>query len=1121
MIASQLWDSEINRKRTELLNPTEAAWIERTEDLVLLAASVFERFQVCNERRQFGKWYFWSHNHYPLFHDMKQIKKEIKAHLNEKSLVDICGTLERSRAHIQSLQDRLKSTSVKKQDCATAALISSILKKENKNRHSVDGMEEKIQLFELQLSLLLAFLGDLKGLDFQSEKEKAWVEEAGEIIEEAQRTERHKLMEDINDGFLELLNRKERYCLKFNGRYPSKSVTRSPHQEEIQISNRRLFSHVKDKKENWFHQMQKCLSGEYHQVERLYDQLEKMDRLFETANTIEGVENSRTAWLDQMNETATKAVHTIEAYIQTEEEEEERKGKGTNILNNLFGNIISEKTQAAKLSEENERMSKVIYVLERSINLYRIEIRKESTSVVGLEEDIHGLISRLTTDGNLIVPIVGMRGIGKTTLANKVFNHEAILSHFGSRHWVSLPPKSCGNTLPNDDEKLVLGALETLEEQYGRSWVEKIRHFLGEEKNLLVLDNISTKEVWDTLKVAFPEVTNESKIMLTTRHKSVASHADQSSTQHLLRLRTKEESWKLFTQMVHLPPEIPPESEKIIKAKVLERCGGLPLAIFRLGYHLVGKHVTEENFSGEHESESIKNYKEPWIDAVANEELPDQLMKCLAYIIRLFPGDYQIPARRVVASWVAEELVEESAEDSPECVAEKCLADLKDRYIIRVLERKPDGKIKTFCLTNALRDDWLQNGSSDQRLADKFDRGTETFEIIHGKRTDSSDDLQKYKDLSAYLSFDPREGNKPGEDIENFLRRGIATGCFRLLKVLDLERVFRPILPKSIGNLNDLKYLGLRWTYLEAIPSSIGNLTNLQTLDVKHTCIRKLPASIWKLQKLRHLYLNQSYRSKFVQPSDAALKNLQTLWGVFVGEDSPLNNGLNRLTNLRKLKLAFQLELSRQRVLADWISGLKHLQSLRLRSIGEMGEPLDLHLVPLSHLKNLSSLYLFGRLENPSIMENLPQSLTEVTLSASQLSDNSMSKLRELLELRSLCLYSGSYKEKTMVCSVNHFPQLLVLKLWKLESLEELQVEAGAMPKLKELDIRFHNNTGKEVGNLGRHCLPSQDHSRELVASSSWNVTQAFTHSSVDLALDESKRELLEDGYVNLLFGSS
>ena len=89
-------------------------------------------------------------------------------------------------------------------------------------------------------------------------------------------------------------------------------------------------------------------------------------------------------------------------------------------------------------------MSKVIYVLERSINLYGIEIRKETTSVVGLEEDIHGLISRLKTDEKPIVCIVGMRGVGKTTLAEEVYNHEAIKNFFNKKIRTNFAPNIFG-----------------------------------------------------------------------------------------------------------------------------------------------------------------------------------------------------------------------------------------------------------------------------------------------------------------------------------------------------------------------------------------------------------------------------------------------------------------------------------------------------------------------------------------------------------------------------------------------------------------------------------------------------------------------------------------------------
>jgi hypothetical protein len=200
-----------------------------------------------------------------------------------------------------------------------------------------------------------------------------------------------------------------------------------------------------------------------------------------------------------------------------------------------------------------------------------------------------------------------------------------------------------------------------------------------------------------------------------------------------------------------------------------------------------------------------------------------------------------------------------------------------------------------------------------------------------------------------------------------------------------------------------------------------------------------------------------------VLPSGTTLKNLQTLWGVFVDEDSPLKNGLDSLTNLRKLNLAFQLKLSQQTALAEWILQLNQLQSLRLRSIDEMGEPLELQLKPLSSLKNLSSLYLFGKLNDPSIMNQLPQSLTDLTLSASQISDDPMPKLGELPKLRSLCLYSGSYNGTNMVCSEG-FPILRVLKLWNLDTLKSWDVHESAMKNLRELEIRSCNNLKSATG---------------------------------------------------------
>uniref|UniRef100_A0A2N9J6B9 Uncharacterized protein n=1 Tax=Fagus sylvatica TaxID=28930 RepID=A0A2N9J6B9_FAGSY len=593
------------------------------------------------------------------------------------------------------------------------------------------------------------------------------------------------------------------------------------------------------------------------------------------------------------------------------------------------------------------------------------------------------------------------------------------------------------------------------------------------------LDNISTKAVWDTLKEAFLESTNESRILLTTRYKSVAanSHADQSSSCHQLHLRTKDESWDLFEQMVHFPAESEQPSREVAKkfkalvSKVVGRCGGLPFSILRVGYLMSGKEVTVEELS--RVLEHITHNQTPWFETldINEKDLPLHLTQCLSYF-GLFPRDFEIPARRLLALWVAEGLAQPiggEEEESLESVAKKYLSQLIDRNLVQVVERKLNGDVKTCGFPSALRELWLRrhnrttptsflSSSLDNRLAYYFDENDASGSRNHGSSIHSPHILRSCRNPRSFLFFDTREGNKPGQDIGNFLHRGIASGHPLQLQVLDLERVFRPQLPKNIGKLIQLTYLGLRWTYLEDIPESIGNLLNLLTLDVEHTYIRTLPGSIWKLQKLRHLYMNEIYRSKIVhQPRWNFLRSLQTLRGAFVDKDSPLKDGLGNLSNLRKLALAIQLDLSQQNALAENIVKLTHLESLKLKSIDEMGRPQELKVKSLSTLKNISSLYLFGKLQHPFIIidiNGLPQNLTDLTLSASKLSDDPIPKLEKLQKLKSLCLYCDSYTGKKMVWSKEGFPQLLVLKFWMLQELEDWDVKEQAMPNLKQLEIR-------------------------------------------------------------------
>nr|POE90715.1 putative disease resistance rpp13-like protein 3 [Quercus suber] len=461
------------------------------------------------------------------------------------------------------------------------------------------------------------------------------------------------------------------------------------------------------------------------------------------------------------------------------------------------------------------------------------------------------------------------------------------------------------------------------------------------------------------------------------------------------------------------------DNVKKLAKEIVGRCVGLPLQILHFGYLMSGKDANDPKLLEwlQHIYPDLKqwlaylkigssNFLEDWLlsKGIYFEDWHENLRKIYAFF-NLFLRDYEIPTRRLVALSVAEELEEEGRDKnkSPKPVAMDYLSILIGLNLIRAVEMNINGKVTKCRLPNALRDHKFfqstisdenlavsqKNKIKDEHLADHCDRSSNSFNDIHSHCINSPNFQKRYKDLVSYLSFDTGEGYKPGEDIKNFLQKGIANGCFRSLKVLDLEHVFRPQLP-SIGQLVQLMYLGLRWTCLEEIPSSVGNLLNLQTLDVKHTyCYKE--------------WAEQAYKTRTGIPPRVA--RTEKCIGQ-MGERSDIPQ-------------IFEIEI-----------------------VGEKGEALDLYLENISELNNLSSLYLFGKLEDQSIKSLFTNTdyfcLSDLTLSASGLKEDPMPTLGSLPKLKSLSnFHLGSFKGKEMVCLGKGFPELLVLKLWKLLSLED------------------------------------------------------------------------------------
>jgi disease resistance protein RPM1 len=216
----------------------------------------------------------------------------------------------------------------------------------------------------------------------------------------------------------------------------------------------------------------------------------------------------------------------------------------------------------------------------------RMERRRpdvEKDNVVGFDEAAATLIDRLTaeTEGLQVISIIGMGGLGKTTLANKVFNDPIVSDKFSTLAWIyvsqSYTMKDLLLSILKDVTQVtqVAGDMSNMGED---ELAEEISRQL-KWKYLIVVDDVWEKKDWDSIKKAFPNEKNGSRILLTTRHKHVAMHADQHSPPHELDFLTHAQSWELLQKKVFDGGDCPEEDLKDVGIRIAVQCDGLPLAV--------------------------------------------------------------------------------------------------------------------------------------------------------------------------------------------------------------------------------------------------------------------------------------------------------------------------------------------------------------------------------------------------------------------------------------------------------------------------------------------------------------------------------------------------------------
>jgi predicted AAA+ superfamily ATPase len=172
-----------------------------------------------------------------------------------------------------------------------------------------------------------------------------------------------------------------------------------------------------------------------------------------------------------------------------------------------------------------------------------------------------------------VISVVGMGGLGKTTLAQHVFHDKQVEAHFGVRLWVSVSGSL-------DVRKIIEGAVGTGDsDDQLESLKEKLERKIEKKKYLLVLDDVwdgkDDGEKWDSLKELLPRDALGSKIVVTTRSHLIANFTSTIEP-HDLKGLSVDDSWELFRREAFRQGQESGHVDERIREEIVERCQGVP-----------------------------------------------------------------------------------------------------------------------------------------------------------------------------------------------------------------------------------------------------------------------------------------------------------------------------------------------------------------------------------------------------------------------------------------------------------------------------------------------------------------------------------------------------------------
>ncbi|XP_062095320.1 putative disease resistance protein RGA3 [Humulus lupulus] len=828
-------------------------------------------------------------------------------------------------------------------------------------------------------------------------------------------------------------------------------------------------------------------------VQQLKTNLEALHAVLEDAERRQFADQSVRRWMDRLKDVSFDMDNVLDEWstailklkIDQKQQGEHASSSRTSINEKVCLSIPSPfscfKSQvnritlrhdiAHKIQELNKKLDRIARekdmfklsttTLEQPMERPRTTSFVIETDVFGRDNDKDKLVSRLLAEDSCthqdqnfnIIPIIGMGGMGKTTLAQLVYNDEKVKAHFDFRIWVCVSE-------PFEVIKIAKAIVESIIEDSApninelENLLQYMRKRIEGKRYLLILDDVWTedRQKWELLRIPLKCGGVGSRILVTTRKKEVAVVMEVAAESVItLEELSEEHCWSIFKKRAFFERN---EDEcrvlEEVGQKIARKAKGSPLVAKILGSLMCFKKTKtqwEDVLSSElWQSKDFESIFTPFF--LSYYDLSAKEKRCFSYC-SIFPKDYEFARDELVEMWMSQSFVGcgSNSKEGHDCFETLVMRSFFQDFI----KDGPDGVI-TRCKMHDIVHNFAQFLTSDECVTLVVDDNIEEkLKLLDEKarhlclevRAGTQVPVMKYKRMNQKnlrsLLVLPYTGTTISVDASLF-------SDLVFLRTLTLRRCGIKKLPKSISNLLHLRYLNLVSNgELEELPETLCDLCNLQTLDLS-CCVSlsRLPERMDKLLNLKHLYLRECFKLKGLSKGIGDLTCLQTLDMLTIPSYENKNKGeYFNVEDLEKMK------------------SLQFGSEFRIKDCGNIKNVEDAKKIDLKKKDQISSLTLdFGSIEDRNnrfgddikILEALEPHTNLKNLCIDGFMGASLSPrpkwLMSLVNLKQMWLYSCVNCE--ILPSFGKLPVLEMLFVSGMNSVKKLGLEFYGIEEKKD-----------------------------------------------------------------------